>query len=1163
MPLVSQRFFCILITAIFSLQLSAFASGEHKDGNVIAYMEFGENPKSYGLTAAVGDVNVPVVSYAGGKSCWELNPSSGTANRYLYIDIDDSVAYNLTDGTNVEVIVEYYDNKLTSLTLEYGKYDQPVSMYSHYISGTGTSRTANVITTELEILDFQNTGTWKKHTWLLPRAALKNTLNNNSADFRIGIHSALMGYSRGNALIRSVEVRLPGTKDAFDISVTSSKLGNIFFTNDTMEFDVKLDNSCLASETKLRGVHDLSLHYTLIDSAGRVCSQKTEKVIVEPFNPIMTKVSFDVERYDLYKLIVEAENKELGLYSQRTVACSYSFTTRGEVMNMRHGVSTPFNTYSEIYERGAHQVAELIRNAGFSMARINHPAHGMVRAYYNQFDATEVAVPNYYRRILSALIEYGVSPTAYMNLSYLSHDGVRLPDTDENIARYVDLTLNFLRDLGGTIENGYFEIDNEPNAIQPPNEDFYISRYFKMAKELYPAIKREFPNMTVGALTLIGIREDLIQDYLEMGGLEYCDVLALHPYHGVMEPISADVTKPSAFQQHNLRSIRDYLDENGYEHVPIYGTEYGYSSYVDCVFDDFQQACYDAQSYFIRVQEDLCDKLILFQFLNMRNETRSNKEYNYGMIGSLELQGADERVKGRAKPGYLMSSVLNYKMSDAQYVDRVDIEDFHTLGYRYKKSVSGKDMLVLFTNKSGDSASFDLGVPEITVTDHYGNENTIKSVDGKYTFSITQAPIYIEGNFSKFNHIKEGGVFPTKPILEASYNRECVIDFVNNTNKVFTADIEILPDSLIKVKENLGVGIDGGRIVLELGNTSPKADEPVKITLRDDTGIYYQGTVAIRCTSAASLGGTLNIKSDGDWYFTLTVENNSKTEDLNGYVRVMYPSELAEDIPEAAVSIPPGESAVIEQKLPPNATDYTNQRLLVTVNNEAGDFLGGYERTLDFVYATYAEDVTIDADLSDWNDAAWIYLDRSEQFLPVLGYLNEYKGRDDIWARMAVKWDEENLYFAAEVHDDVHYTVDIAANQMWQLDNIQLGILYDPNNVITQSSMFEEISFALMPYGPDIYRHLTSSSRWANTAEVEGYKLQIKRDGNVTCYELLLPWNSITPQENIKGVAGLEFKIAALINENDGTGRKGYYMLGDGIHSTKSSEKFLSMLLFK
>ena len=168
---------------------------------------------------------------------------------------------------------------------------------------------------------------------------------------------------------------------------------------------------------------------------------------------------------------------------------------------------------------------------------------------------------------------------------------------------------------------------------------------------------------------------------------------------------------------------------------------------------------------------------------------------------------------------------------------------------------------------------------------------------------------------------------------------------------------------------------------------------------------------------------------------------------------------------------------------------------------------------------------------------------------------------NDLKTKVALKWDEENLYVGAEVFDDVFYSTGFAPKDTWNLDSFQLALLYDPQGKIKSTSTFEEIAFSYLDKVPTIYRHKTIITGLEDATKVENAELAITQNGNNTYYEAKLPWSSILPDDYVRPTGGTELKFALILNDNDGMGRKGYYKLGDGIGNGKNSSKFMTILL--
>ncbi len=85
-----------------------------------------------------------------------------------------------------------------------------------------------------------------------------------------------------------------------------------------------------------------------------------------------------------------------------------------------------------------------------------------------------------------------------------------------------------------------WEIANEPNMLPGKNLD----RYIELCKVTYNAIKQEIPDSVISAcstddnmLSKSGSGMRYVRNFLDGGGVDYCDVLGLHPYHSVNSPI--------------------------------------------------------------------------------------------------------------------------------------------------------------------------------------------------------------------------------------------------------------------------------------------------------------------------------------------------------------------------------------------------------------------------------------------------------------------------------------------------------------------------------------------------------------------------------------------------------------------------------------------------
>lgn len=229
----------------------------------------------------------------------------------------------------------------------------------------------------------------------------------------------------------------------------------------------------------------------------------------------------------------------------------------------------------------------------------------------------------------------------------------------------------------------------------------------------------------------------------------------------------------------------------------------------------------------------------------------------------------------------------------------------------------------------------------------------------------------------------------------------------------------------------------------------------------------------------------------------------------------------------------------------------------------SGDALAEYSQTdvgkisysgRDTLPLFYNNSIAIDGDLSDWDAGC------PEITLPDEGQsvstISGYSGKEDMTAVFKMAYDDEYLYISAAVTDDVHNQNNPEEDKFWRGDSIQM-VLGSPDE-----DYGVEIGFYLKDSGEaKVYSSALIRDEWGTVDPAvielrEKTKCSALRDGNVTYYEMAVPW-AIKFEQRPE-----EFLLDLLINDNDGSGR-GYLEWRDGIAVTKSNEKFPQMVLVK
>lgn len=1170
---------CMLIT---SLSVTAVAAqpavnaANTQDDGVIAYAYLGSKVVAEGMTVKLGPYDAePTVTDVKGVEGWLLDPDKGTNFANIYVDVDDDLCFALTDASNYEVEVEYYeDNNQAFMTLEYQDYIEPNTLLKQQDKEFKSEDLS-----ELEIVETQDSYSWRTHTWFLPRAAMKNSVS--GADFKFGLHSTFMETSRDSIIIRSVKVRKLGTKDLFNIDVKSDNYGNIFYTGDDIAFDIGLSAKGIAKNTPV------NINVKVYDENKNLWLEKDIEQTLKEENKKQTfKLSLDeIDKYHYYMMELAVTSKDGKLESRTKKEFSYVKSFRGENLNQTLGLN--YNSESVIHRDD--QINQ-IKMAGFSGVRAYV---GNTQSIYSGFG------PNYNIRsdfqmsvgktdLINSTLAAGLKVIDYMGDSRTSpsngyfqidQDGglLNIPDNNNQneIDRYCETMLEVLRSQNaGTGESALptFQIGNEiysartvsGNAVHAPNNMREIAAFHKT---LYPLLKKHYPKVKIVSNGSFASWEKSGQVAYEEGMFDNIDAWGVHPYTQSGTPIEYSYIEMGKNTDSQIWDFRQRLDSLGYEDVEIYATEWGYSSRkYKCPSDVDGQLAYLPQNYMLQMYEGMVDYSILFT-LNCGRLYQSG-EHQFGICRSSDgytYRGEEGQgwVPGAAKPAYVGMANVNYMMYDHEYVSYHVLNDDTRL-MRWRKTKENKDMITFFTDKEADRLDIDLGTTDVMVYDVNGNATEVHSDTGRYSFEITPFVKYVVGNFTKYQIIDTADTYLDNYLYSAPMNKDVVVTLHNGTGKNLNLDVTLNSESTCTVNAPQTAAPGDNRIVITTGEYAITGDEDIKVTLTDDNGtVYYnEGFVIKYCSDVVTVSAETFMK-DGKWHISMALNNNSDST-LEGLLSVQTDQigELFEAIP---ITLTARENRVVDkliEKEVPKEVAY----LTSVISYEIGDGeKAEIDKRIDLTTLIYRDsELTIDADLSDWTDAGWITIADRSLFLGAPNNPYSYfNGSSDISGKVAFRWDDEKLYFAADVLDDVRFATGVQPASLWSVDNIQLGLCYDPDGVLG-STKYEELSFGAIDGEPAMYRHYTSSDR-ENLAVVEGYELAVKTVGNHTYYELSLPWNEVLSNklEYTAIEPGNYMQIGVQFNDNDGEGRKGIMIYGWGTGGEKDHNVFTKYYIQK
>jgi DNA-binding beta-propeller fold protein YncE len=182
--------------------------------------------------------------------------------------------------------------------------------------------------------------------------------------------------------------------------------------------------------------------------------------------------------------------------------------------------------------------------------------------------------------------------------------------------------------------------------------------------------------------------------------------------------------------------------------------------------------------------------------------------------------------------------------------------------------------------------------------------------------------------------------------------------------------------------------------------------------------------------------------------------------------------------------------------------------------------------------------IRVDGDLSEWQQLPALSLPADPK--QRRDYPN-WRGPADLSARCFLAWDEQYLYFAADVQDDKFYQPR-ADELIWQADCIQIAF-----DLRRAGSYDREYGFALSPTGPLVW------CWYGPAADAAQIKFVARRRGEGVLYEAALPWSVLAP---FRPQAGQAAGFTLAIMDSDGGEREGSLEWTPGIVGGKDPTAF-------
>ncbi|MBP3360610.1 MAG: hypothetical protein J6N52_07140 [Clostridia bacterium] len=1055
----------------------------YKTHNVSNYY-FGENDGTF-LVERLGRTGVQMYSE---------NPST----LFLYINADDNVFYS-PEGSNIKVIVDYFDEGTSNFTLRY-------------------CSTGQQWNDDNDIVKLTDSKIWKQHVFYLKDATMDNRCNN--ADIVVAMWSRNMPVIKQQFIVGGV--RIEKEYQPVKETVTSAHVGNIFAPEDDMTLNLHMENTT-------GGKFDTEIKLDVYDRYN------------SKIKSISGNVTLDGEDADF------EIRPEITVFGTYTLKGTVSYADENNIMhndeieerfsladklspsdprNDRFGVCSHVWRYASDELEQKHKEVLQAMGAGWHRTEVQWARIESELLKYTF--PRESGMP-------FQMKEYGVNSLQildYGNTLYKDSHGEEntIPTTDEYIEGYIRYCLKTLEYYKGMIE--YVEIWNEPDNYKFNVEWVPPSAYAELVKRVAPAIKAEYPDIKIVGPVTCDTKVEWVKGFFDAGGYDYIDCVSFHPYqwNGRLE---MDVLRGK------MNEIRNLMSQYG-EMKPVWITEIGWSSTIGgerkYSMSRTDRPGVSLQTYTILIGEGLADKVFWYNFQDS-GVNISNGEANMGMVtnptGGVTPWAADNL--------YIMFTQMNKKIGPADPAGFIRRSD-ETCLYNFKRH-DGGNVMVAWSEGESRAVGMKLGGTRLDKYDIYGNKiDTICSDNGVFLISAEKEPVYYVGNFDSFEEAQCDISVTQNP-------------YITGAGESFEFKAEDKRCRKLRTEAECGLETEAGggdRVYIKTPADETGEYEFTARVYADDLLVYSGKNILSTKTMQTSISLQ---RAAGNYYkAVLTIANNMNNTKLSGTVRLKIAgAEKEQSRPVRFVDIPPGGSMSFETALP----EMVKKRPFTIITEAETDSGYKYSKSEDFdLISAQCTDKKPDIDgrisKGEWN-GSWIAADTKSAVVNT----PDWGGAADASFSANLMWDNENLYMAVIVKDNV-FCQGYTNSDVWQGDSLQFAFS-DPKKEKTDASICTAMSIALTNYGTEVRRGLSDYGAEACMLSLNASAVR-SEDGII--YELEIPWKEIFYEGYIPK-AGESIGFSLLMNDNDGAGRRGGMQYGEGIYFGRDFNKFKDLKLIK
>lgn len=696
------------------------------------------------------------------------------------------------------------------------------------------------------------------------------------------------------------------------------------------------------------------------------------------------------------------------------------------------------------------------------------------------------------------------------------------PATDEQRAAFTRYAVAAVDEFG--TEHTTYELWNEWN-LRDPNGAAKASpeNYVALLKSVSAAVRAKHPDvkLTGPSLAVINDWQGWFTKFADLGGLDYVDAVTIHPYVQPLDP-EASVAY--------VNTIHSIMAAHG-SSKPIYITEQGWATGTNPSAVSEPAQARDLVRGQLLAYGNGVARYSSYNFMDSGTDP-SNVEHRFGMVRNrLDARGALV-----PKPSYVATAVL------ARQIDQLPLTAqtrFGTNGYDVAFNAGGgQSVHAVWSTTPG---LVNLAAPagsQVQITSLYGETTTLTADAGGHVWATAgPEPFYARGAIS--------GVAPSNRFA-LSVAPEIAGDPAMGT-LTFSNPDAVAHSFTVAAGGTETSGSAAAGATATAAVTYPAQNSTGARTYSAKITVDGQAVALVSTTGTATppLSVTASHVLNGSGKDLLRFRVTNASSHALTVAGLDWASGTASGTLLAGCTI--GTNASREVDVPLTLTGPSTWSASLRRSGEATITASGKLTALAGPTVAKRHTVKLDGVIDAVVAAQPAIALEGTGTPPVTGW----GGPGDLSGSLWLTHDDQNLYLSAKVTDDVFSQPNRDGN-IWGGDGIQLGMTAGAPGEATAT---QEIGVALTDAGP------VDTWRWTPTTQAgapPGVQAKVVRDeaAHTTTYEIAVPWSTL-------GFAAKDRLLSAtvVVNENDGTGRRGWLSWGKGVAEAKNPALFNAIQL--